>query len=328
MKPVDPRALPLLAPARSALAGVVAAGVLGGVLVAGQAFAVATLVAELLAGPGGSGWHSAAVWVVGIALTRAAVSACADLAAARAAAQVTTRLRQQVVRAALDLGALGLSRRRSGELGLLATRGVVAVEPYLTRFVPALVVAAVLPPLTVALILSQDLLAGVIVIATLPLVPVFAILIGLATRDRADRQYGALSRLAGHFVDVVRGLPTLVSHNRAEVQSTRIRAVTDRYRRATLETLKLAFASSAALELIATLSVALVAVSVGLRLATGGLDLRTGLVVLLLAPEAYWPLRRVGAEFHAAAEGVATLVSVQELLQEAAPSGVPSSRGL
>ena len=316
MKPVDPRALPLLTPARWSLAGVIGGGVVGGGLVAAQAFAVAALVTDLLAAPGTERWHTAAWWLLGISLGRAVVSWYADLAAARAAGQVTRSLRMKVLRAAMALGAVGLSRRRSGELGLLATRGVAAVEPYLTRFLPTLVLAAVLPPVTVALILGQDLWAGVIVITTLPLVPVFAILIGLATRDRADRQYRTLSRLAGHFVDVVRGLPTLVSHNRAEAQSGRIRAVTDRYRRATLETLKLAFASSGALELIATLSVALVAVSVGLRLATGGLDLRTALVVLLLAPEAYWPLRRGGAEFHAAAEGVATLVAVQALLEE------------
>ncbi|RNM15902.1 thiol reductant ABC exporter subunit CydD [Nocardioides pocheonensis] len=318
MKPVDPRVLPLLTPARYSLAGVIGSGVLSGGLVAAQAFSVAALVTGLLSSPAGTGWHTAAWWLLGISAARAVVGACGDVAAAHAAGQVTRSLRMQVLRAATDLGTVGLSRRRSGELGLLATRGVAAVEPYLTRFLPTLVVATVLPPLTLALILSQDLWAGVIVVCTLPLVPVFAILIGLATRDRADRQYRTLSRLAGHFVDVVRGLPTLVTYNRAQVQSRRIRAVTDRYRQATLETLKLAFASSGALELIATLSVALVAVSVGLRLATGGLDLRTALVVLLLAPEAYWPLRRVGAEFHSAAEGVATLVSVTALLDEAA----------
>jgi ATP-binding cassette subfamily C protein CydCD len=296
---------------------VIGSGVVSGGLIAGQAFAVAALVTDLLTAPDSTRWHSAAWWLLGITVVRAAVGAYADLAAARASGQVTRALRMQVLRAALDLGTVGLSRRRSGELGLLATRGVSAVEPYLTRFLPTLVVAAVLPAVTVALIFTQDLWAGVIVVCTLPLVPVFAILIGLATRDRADRQYRTLSRLAGHFVDVVRGLPTLVTYNRAEVQSGRIRAVTDRYRKATLETLKLAFASSGALELIATLSVALVAVSVGLRLAAGGLDLRTALVVLLLAPEAYWPLRRVGAEFHSAAEGVATLVAVTDLLEEA-----------
>lgn len=329
MKPLDPRVVPLLTPARAALAGVIGSGIVAAGLVAGQAFAVAALVAELLAAPSGDGWHGPAWWLLGISLARALVGAYADLAAARAAGQVTNALRAQVLRAAMDLGATGLAGRRSGELGLLATRGVAAVEPYLTRFVPTLVLAAVLPPLTVALILAQDLWAAVIVLATLPLVPIFAVLIGLATRDRADRQYRTLSRLAGHFVDVVRGLPTLVTYNRAGAQSGRIRTITDHYRRTTLDTLRLAFASSGALELIATLSVALVAVSVGLRLADGGLDLRTALVVLLLAPEAYWPLRRVGAEFHAAAEGVATLNAVTDLLEEARatrPEAVCGSR--
>ncbi len=326
MKPVDPRVLPLLTPARSALAGVVGSGVVGGVLVAAQAFVVATLVTDLLAAPDSGRWHAAGWWLLGISVAKALVGAYGDLAAARASGRVTRSLRTKVLRAAIDLGALGLSRRRSGELGLLATRGVAAVEPYVTRFLPTLVVAAVLPPLTVVLILTQDLWAGVIVAATLPLVPVFAILIGMATRDRADRQYRTLSQLAGHFVDVVRGLPTLVTFNRAETQSGRIREVTDRYRRATLDTLRLAFASSGALELIATLSVALVAVSVGLRLATGSVGLHTALVVLLLAPEAYWPLRRVGAEFHAAAEGVATLVAVTDLLDEANAENLVSRR--
>ena len=125
----------------------------------------------------------------------------------------------------------------------------------------------------------------------------------------------ALASLSGHFVDVVRGLPTLVAHRRARAQSARIAQITDRCRRASLATLRIAFASSAVLELVATLSVALVAVTVGVRLAAGSLDLHTALVVLLLAPEAYWPLRRVGAEFHAAAEGVATFETAEVLLE-------------
>jgi ATP-binding cassette subfamily C protein CydCD len=156
-------------------------------------------------------------------------------------------------------------------------------------------------------------------LATLPLVPVFAVLVGLATRDRAARQWRLLSALSGHFVDVVRGLPTLVAFRRADVQSASIRSVTHRYREATKATLRLGFASSAVLELVATISVALVAVTVGLRLAAGSLTLDTALVVLLLAPEAYWPLRRVGAEFHAAAEGTATFEEVNRLIGGATP---------
>ena len=190
---------------------------------------------------------------------------------------------------------------------LLATRGATSVEPYVTRYLPALVLAAVLPALTVAAIWWLDWLSGLIVLLTLPLVPVFAALVGMATRDRAALQWRELGALSGHFLDVVRGLPTLVAHRRAEAQVARIGAVTERYRRPTVDTLRLAFASSSVLELVATLSVALVAVSVGLRLADATLGFETALIVLLLAPEAYWPLRRVGAEFHAAAEGTAAL---------------------
>ena len=329
MKPVDPRLLPHLAPARVPLAGVVVGGVLAGALVVAQAFAVARLVAALL-DRDASGSGRAALAVLAVIVGRAAVGWLVDATSARASAAVVTGLRGKVLDAALSLGSVRLSRRRSGELGLLATRGVAAVDPYLTRYLPALVLAAVLPGLAVLAIATQDLLSAVIVVLTLPLVPVFAILVGMATRDRAERQWRVLSQLSGHFVDVVRGLPTLVVFRRAGAQGATIRRVTERYRRATNETLKLAFASSAVLELVATLSVALVAVTVGLRLSTGSLDLFTALVVLLLAPEAYWPLRRVGAEFHAAAEGTATFEAVDALLAEAqgaGPSHAPAGRG-
>jgi ATP-binding cassette, subfamily C, bacterial CydCD len=324
MKPLDPRLLPHLTPARLPLAGVVAASTASGLLLVAQAFAVAGLVTSLFAGARNGSWDgavNAGVLLGLVAAGRALTSWLVDVLSARASARVTTSLRHRLLTAALGLGPLGLSRRRSGEVALLATRGVAAIDPYLTRYLPALVVAAVLPPVTVIAIATQDLLSAGIVLATLPLVPVFAVLVGVATRDRAERQWRSLASLSGHFVDVMRGLPTLVAYRRAKAQAASIRAVTDRYRRATNETLKIAFASSAVLELVATLSVALVAVTVGLRLSGGSLDLGTALVVLLLAPEAYWPLRRVGAEFHAAAEGTATFEAADEMLREAADVG-------
>ncbi|RYU12440.1 thiol reductant ABC exporter subunit CydD [Nocardioides iriomotensis] len=319
MRPVDPRVLTHLRPARWALAGVVAGSTAGGLLLVAQAFVLARLVTaavggEDLAGPG--------AWALGMFAARATTGWLTDRCAARAAGQVGTALRGRLVEAALALAGAGLSRYRTGELTVLLTRGVAAVEPYLTRYLPALVVAVVLPPATLLAMAAVDWPAALTAAVTLPLVPVFAVLVGLATRDRADRQWRLLSSLSGHFVDLVRGLPTLVAYDRAAVQGGRIRAVTARYRDATLGTLRIAFASSAVLELVATLSVALVAVLVGLRLATGGLDLETALVVLLLAPEAYWPLRRVGAEFHAAAEGTATFEAADALLREQ-PLAVP-----
>ena len=313
MRPLDPRVLHHLRPARTELVGVVVGQAVGGVLVVAQAFALAATVVGVVSDPSGTGWHDAALALLLVTCGRVAVSGLVDVLAARAAGRVGTTLRRTVLRTALDLDATDLARHRTGEVAVLATRGVAAIEPYLTRYLPALVVAGVLPVLTVVAIASQDWIGALIVLVTLPLVPIFAILIGLTTRERADRQWQLLARLSGHFVDVVRGLPTLVAHRRATAQGPRIREVTDRYRRANRDVLRLAFASSAALELVATLSVALVAVVTGLRLAGGDLGLQTALTVLLLAPEAYWPLRRVGAEYHAAAEGTATFEAVHEL---------------
>lgn len=313
MKPVDPELLPLLRPAARPLAGVVVGNALVTLLVVGQAFAVAALVAGLLADPS-NGWQEPAAWLVAVSLLRYAGSWLVESASAHAATRVGADLRAKVLRHALDLPATELAAHRTGALTTLATRGVAAVEPYVTRYVPALVLGVLLPLATVVAIATQDIWSALIIVATLPLVPIFAALIGMATKERADREWRTLGHLAGHFLDVVKGLPTLVTHRRAEAQVDRIREITLRYRDASRATLRVAFASSAVLEVIATISVALVAVCVGLRLAHGGLDFQTALTVLLLAPEAYWPLRRVGAEFHAAAEGTAAFDDIRALM--------------
>lgn len=318
MRPTDPRLVRRLAPARRELSGVVGAGLVSGLLVVLQAWTVTGLVLAVVGHGSPGSW---ALLTLAVFAARGAVTWLSDLLAARAAARVGTDLRRQVVRAVLRQRPDG---RPTGELAVLATRGVAASEPYLTRYLPALVLAAVVPPLTVAAIAVLDLASALVVLATLPLVPVFGALVGLATRDRANAQWRAMASLSGHFVDVMRGLPTLVAFRRAEAQSATIRSITDRYRERTGATLRIAFASSAVLELVATLSVALVAVLVGVRLAHGGLDLETALMVLLLAPEAYWPLRRVGAEFHAAAEGVATFEQVSALVVDEERDGEPA----
>lgn len=326
MKPLDPAALPHLRPARGALSLVVASGVVGGLATVAQAFALGALVVAAVTPPAG-GWHGPAWALAGLVLLRTAAAYAGQRAAARAAGQVSGALRQRLLDAA----------RRSDELTparmvVLATRGVAGVEPYVTRYLPALVPAVVLPVVTLAAIAWLDPLSGLVVALTLPLVPVFAVLVGLTSRDRARTQWRELEALSGHFLDVVRGLPTLVAHRRARAQVETIRSVTHRYRRATVDTLKVAFASSSVLELVATLSVALVAVTVGLRLASGSIGFQVALTVLLLAPEAYWPLRRVGAEFHAAAEGTAALADADALLAraDARESGtvLPTATGL
>lgn len=335
MRPLDPRLVRHLAPARVALTGVVAAGLAAAGLVVVQAVAVTGLVVAALPGArpdGHLGGHGVGAWALLVAATllaRGVVGWLGDLAAARAAGRVGTALRRRLLTAVLADPRTAGEGRADGATAVLLTRGVAAAEPYLTRYLPTLVLAAVLPPLVLVVLATQDLLTAAIVAVTLPLVPLFGALVGLATRDRAAEQWQAMGVLSGHFLDVVRGLPTLVAHRRARAQSGRIGALTERYRRASLATLRVAFASSAVLELVATLSVALVAVTVGVRLAGGHLDLSTALLVLLLAPEASWPLRRVGAEFHAAAEGVATFEAATALLDAVPPAdpGVAAPAG-
>lgn len=316
MKPFNPALLPHLRPARTALAWVVAAGLGVGLLTVGQAFALGVTVVRVVGDPAGEAWHAPAAWLALATGLRVVCGYVVDVASARAAGQVAVELRHRLLDSTTRLDRATWSRRRTGEITALATRGIAATEPYLTRYLPALLLAGVLPIATVAAITWLDWLSGLIVVLTIPLIPVFAVLIGLVTRDRADAQWRELGALAGHFLDVVRGLPTLVVHRRATPQADRIRAITERYRQATIATLKVAFLSSAVLELIATISVALVAVNVGLRLAHGGIEFETAMVVLLLAPEAYWPLRRVGAEFHSAAEGTAAFEQVSALLND------------
>ena len=321
MRALDARLVPHLRPARRPLLLVLGGSLADGMLTVAQAFAVAALLVEVVTDPVGHGWQTAAWWVVAVVGLRALASYAVAAAAAAAGARVAVRLRHRVTVATTRLDGSSLSRHRIGELALLATRGVAAVEPYLTRYLPALILAVVLPAATLGAIFWLDWVSGLIVLCTLPLLPVYAVLIGASTRDRARRQWRQLGALAGHFLDVVRGLPTLVAYRRATAQSSIIRRVTDRYRTATADTLKLAFASSGVLELVATLSVALVAVSVGLRLAAGSLDFQVAMTVLLLAPEAYWPLRRVGAEFHAAAEGTASLSAIDAILARGTVTG-------
>lgn len=320
MTPVDPR---LLAHSRATRRHLVTATVVGAgaaLLLVVQAFALTELVVRpVQGGAAGADLRGPLALLALTVAGRAALAWAAEVTAHRAAARVTSELRRALLTHALRLGPAWLARQQVGSLATLATRGVDALDGYFGRYLPALVNAVLVPPAVVVVLLTRDLWAAVTVLLTLPLLPVFAVLIGLATARQGRRQWRRLAGLAGHFLDVVEGLPTLLVFRRAQAQVATIRRITDEHRRATLATLRLAFLSSAVLELVATVSTALVAVSVGLRLVTGGLDLRTALVVLVLTPEAYWPLRLVGSHFHASAEGLAAADAVFAVLATPAP---------
>ncbi|MGX2995910.1 thiol reductant ABC exporter subunit CydD [Streptomyces sp. JNUCC 64] len=322
MKPIDPRLIRYARATRGFLGAVVGLGLVG----AGLVIAQAMLIAEIVVGAFQRGLSVSELTtpllaLVAVTLGRSAVSWLTELAAHRASAAVKSELRGRLLERAGALGPGWLSGQRTGSLVALATRGIDALDDYFSRYLPQLGLAVVVPVAVLARIVTEDWVSAAIIAGTLPLIPIFMILIGWATQARMDRQWRMLSRLSGHFLDVVAGLPTLKVFGRAKAQAEAIRTITGDYRLATMRTLRIAFLSSFALELLATLSVALVAVTIGMRLVHGGLDLYTGLVILILAPEAYLPLRQVGAQYHAAAEGLAAAEEVFEVLETEVPSG-------
>ncbi len=306
------------------MAGLGALGVTQGIVAVAQAVAVSRLVVAVVRSgmPGAPDLQSTLLLVVVVFAIRAALGAAAEMYAARAGTRVSGAVRERLL--ARWLATPTEPRPEPAAASTLATQGVTSIEPYVARFLPALVGAVVLPVVAIGTIALLDWVSALIVVLTVPLLPVFAALIGRATADSTERRWQALTALSGHFLDVVRGLPTLVTYGRAERQSESIRSVSEAHRAATVRTLRIAFLSSAALELLATISVAIVAVTVGLRLTNGDMDLAPGLTCILLAPEAFWPIRRVGAEYHAAADGVAALGTALDELADAPPVGAPS----
>ncbi|MFF0746826.1 thiol reductant ABC exporter subunit CydD [Streptomyces sp. NPDC004111] len=333
MKPIDPRLLRYARATRFFLAAVVVLGLAGAGLVVAQAMLIAeVVVGAFQRGMDSGGLRTPLLLLVAVAVGRALVAWLTELAAHRASAAVKSELRGRLLERAAGLGPGWLGGQRVGSLIALATRGVDALDDYFSRYLPQLGLAIVVPVAVLARIVTEDWVSAAIIVVTLPLIPVFMILIGWATQSRMDRQWKLLSRLSGHFLDVVAGLPTLKVFGRAKAQAESIRAITAEYRRATMKTLRIAFLSSFALELLATLSVALVAVTIGMRLVHGDLDLYTGLVILILAPEAYLPLRQVGAQYHAAAEGLSAAEEIFTVLETELPQGgsgdVPDSGAL
>ncbi|WP_410639300.1 thiol reductant ABC exporter subunit CydD [Amycolatopsis sp. lyj-346] len=261
-----------------------------GVLTAASVLLQAEGLATLLTGGGVS------LFLVVAIAARAALSWGHGVLSGRYAASV---------RGALRVRLLGSASDRAGVVATQVTRGVDATDSYLTGYLPSLVVSVVVPVAVIVRLGTADLVSALVVAGTLPLIPVFAILVGKHTR--ASTQWELLTKLGGHFLDVVRGLGTLKVFGRAAAQAATVRAMAAAHADATMKTLRVAFLSALVLELVATLSVALVAVPIGFRLLSGELTARTALVILLLTPEAYLPLRAAGAKFHAAAEGLAVL---------------------
>ena len=328
--PVDPRLLRHASAARGYLVLTVVLGLAGTGLILAQASLLARVLSGAATGVGAAALAGPLVVLAAVLAARAATSYGGEIAALRAAATVKSQLRRRLVRGSLRRAPGAEPGGADGELATLATRGLDGLDAYFARYLPQLVLAVLVPLAVLIRVGIADWLSALVIVVTLPLVPVFAVLVGLSTRARTRRQWQLLARLGGHFLDVVEGLPTLRIFGRARVQEATIADITNRYRGATMATLRVAFLSALVLELAAALATALVAVEVGLRLLGGHIGYETALLVLLLTPEAFLPLRNASAQFHASIEGVTAASRVFEVIERAPEPLTPAptaSRG-
>jgi ATP-binding cassette, subfamily C, bacterial CydD len=233
----------------------------------------------------------------------------------RGASAVIADLSSQVLAAVTARQPRQLATQRDAAAAVV-TRGLDTLRPYFTSYLPALLLAAILTPVSAAVVGLYDVRSAVIVLITLPLIPIFMVLIGLATADRSAAALAAMATLQARLLDLIAGIPTLRALGRATGPERRISELAAAHRRSAMATLRIAFLSALVLELLATLGVAMVAVSIGLRLVFGEIGLTTGLIVLLLAPDVYWPLRRIGVEFHAAQDGRAAADQAFALIED------------
>jgi ATP-binding cassette subfamily C protein CydD len=314
VRPVDPRLLRYARAARTYLAVTVVLGLVVTGLVLAQAGLLARALATAARGTGVSALWPTLVLLLAVVAARALATGGGEVVALRAAAAVKAQLRRRLTAHTLRLGPAWLGGQQTGEIATLATKGLDALDPYFARYLPQLVLAVAVPLAVLARVAAADWISAVVIAVTLPLIPVFAVLIGLHTKARTQRQWRLLARLGGHFLDVVEGLPTLKLFGRARAQTGVITEVSSAHRSATMATLRLAFLSALVLELAAALATALVAVEVGLRLLYGHIGYETALLVLLLTPEAYLPLRAVGAQFHASVEGATAAAQACDIL--------------
>lgn len=321
MKPLDPRLLKHARAARQYIVFTAATGVLLALLVVAQVLLIANIVGPAVAGR--VGWNDVAplvAWLAGVLVARAAVLAIQERFAHRASAAVIQELRGKVFESALQQGPRWLDASRSAEIVTLTTRGLDDLGPYFERYLPQLLLAAILTPTTLGVLLFTDLTSGLLLAFAIPLIPLFMWLVGRLTASYAAQRLVVMDRLGAQVMDLLAGLGTLKALGRENGPGARIRGLANSFNAATLSTLRVAFLSGAILEFIASLSVALVAVVAGTRLVSGSMTLTVGLAAIMLAPEVLMPLRQVGSHFHASTNGIAAAQAAFEILDAPTPS--------
>ena len=305
--------------ARRYIAATAVTGMVTAVLVVAQAFLISSAVSSVISeGAAPSAVRALAVALGGVLAARVLVVLLQEAHAHRSATETIVELRRLVLEHAARLGPRWQALHGT-QTATLLTRALDDLEPYFTRYLPQLVLASTVTPAMVLVLLTQDWSAAVAVVCTLPLIPIFMILIGRMTQSVSQERLKTMQVLGDQVLDLISGLPTLKALGREQGPAEQVRSLGRSYRRTTMSTLRVAFLSGAVLEFITTLSVAIIAVQIGFRLVAGRMDLFTGLLVLMVAPEVYQPLRQVGFQFHASANGVAAANAVFEVLQTPVP---------
>ena len=316
MKPLDPRLLRYARSARAYMAFLVAAGMATTILAVVQCCATAAALARLVSRGGSSAGLGLPLGLVAGAFAgRALVGYAQEAAGHRAALRTIAQLRGRVLDSAAGRGQRWLANGKTSSTVTLATEGLDALEPYFVRFLPQLILTCLATPATLAAVVWLDWISAVAILVCLPLIPIFMVLVGKMTQAYSNERLRAMQRLGSQLLDLLAGLSTLKALGRESAPRKRVKDLGDSYARTTMKTLYVAFLSGAVLEFLATVSTALVAVEVGLRMVGGDLDLFSGLAIIMLTPECFKPLREVGAQFHASADGVAAAENAFDMLE-------------
>ena len=322
MKPLDPRLLRYSRSSRGFLTYLVALSTIGAIATITQAFLLTTLIVSFFQ-KHQNFWdqRSPLTFLALVFIFRAGISYLSDRISAAAAINIRNELRSAVLKKVLSNEGRDTNELGTAGLSLLLTKGIGNLDSYFSRFIPQLFIAGIVPVLVGVIIAVRDIRSGIIILLTIPLIPLFGILIGKFTSSATSKKWQTLNLLGGYFLDLLNGLTTLRVYGRHKAQNEKLQKVGDDYRKETMKVLKISFLSSLALELVATLSIALLAVTIGLRLVSGSITLEIGLFILIIAPEVYWPIRQVATFFHAASDGIAAFDSIFKILDRPSSSG-------
>ena len=327
MKLLDPRLLRHSHSSRGFLASAALNAVVLTVITIAQAFLLADIIIAAFQQEKSVSELTFKICMVALLfIARASSQFIAEIVSSKMSQKICNELRTGLFGAIFKSNPEIIRQKGAGQISLLATRGIANLEPYFSRFMPQLFISLFVPLVVGITIASRDLLSGLVVLCTIALIPLFGALIGKFTAAAMEKKWKTLGLLSTHLFDLLSGLTTLRVFGRVDKQEKQIELVGDRYRKETMGVLRISFLSSLVLELIATLSVALLAVQIGIRLIDAHITLFNGLVVLILAPEVYWPLRNIAAYFHAAADGVKAAEEIYEILET--PTAVAKSAKL